>query len=235
MWGADANQGFGQAAADPLKNFKVNSGRMMWQFLAALLPSRPGPRPPLETQLVGPRVILRRGDPADWRSWRAMRELSRPFLVPWEPRWPPNALTYNHFCSLLRRQWREWRQGKGYAFFIFLKNENEEAGALIGGITLSDVHRGIAQKATLGYWVGEPYTARGYMTEAARIVCAFAFGTLQLNRIEASCLPHNEPSKRLLRRLGFEEEGYAKAYLQINGRWEDHLLWGKTSGKDNRV
>ena len=140
----------------------------MWHRFASLLhPIRPpgkGPQPSLGTQLVGKRIVLRTGDPANWRSWRTMREMSRAFLVPWEPRWPANALTYGYFCSLLRRQWRDWRQGKGYAFLIFLKNETGQAEGVIGGITLSEVHRGIAQKGTLGYWISEPHVAgRGYM------------------------------------------------------------------------
>ena len=189
----------------------------------------------METELVGPRVILRTGDPANWRNWRAMRELSRAFLVPWEPRWPANALTYNYFCGLLRRQWRDWRQDKGYAFLIFLKGDAGQAGAIIGGITLGEVQRGIAQKGTLGYWIGEPYAGRGYMTEAAGLVCDFAFNKLKLHRVEASCMPSNEPSKNLLRGLDFEEEGYAKAYLQINGTWQDHLLWGKTNADSRQT
>lgn len=202
----------------------------MWQKLTTFFNfSRQRPRPPLGTELSGPRIVLRSGDPTDWRSWRSMRELSRDFLVPWEPRWPSNALTYGYFCGLLRRHWREWRQGKGYAFMIFTKSEHGGAGALIGGITLSDVHRGIAQKGTLGYWIAQPYAGRGYMTEATTLMCDFAFNTLKLHRIEASCLPHNEPSKNLLRRVSFEEEGYAKSYLQINGQWQDHILWGKTN------
>ncbi len=75
------------------------------------------PRPPVETQLIGPKTVLRMGDPADWRQWRALREVSRDYLVPWEPSWPPNALNYDFFCGLLRRNWRDWRQGKGYSFF----------------------------------------------------------------------------------------------------------------------
>jgi len=101
-------------------------------------------------------------------------------------------------------------------------------GALIGGITLNDVQTGIAQKGTLGYWIGQPYAGQGYMAEAVDLVCDFAFRTLRLHRVEASCLPNNEPSKKLLARTGFEQEGYAKAYLQINGTWQDHILWGKT-------
>lgn len=204
----------------------------MWhRFASRFSTPRRGPRPPLGTQLMGERVVLRTGDPADWKGWRGLRDLSRDFLIPWEPRWPQDALGYGHFCTLLRRHWRDWRQGKGYAFMIFIHGEQSRAGALIGGVTLNEIQRGIAQKGTLGYWIGEPYAGRGYMTEAAGLVCDFAFQTLRLHRVEASCLPHNEPSKSLLRRLGFEEEGYAKAYLQINGKWQDHILWGKTNDK----
>ncbi len=72
-----------------------------------------------------------------------------------------------------------------------------------------------------------PYAAQGFMTEAAGLVCEFAFERLRLHRVEASCLPHNDPSRKLLARLGFTEVGFAKAYLRINGKWEDHVLWGK--------
>jgi ribosomal-protein-alanine N-acetyltransferase len=182
--------------------------------------------PAPDTRLLGPGVVLRAGEPEDWKNWRAMREMSRDFLTPWEPLWPANALSAHFFNGLLRRQWREWRQDKAYAFMVFLKKEDNEPGGLLGGIALNDVQRGIAQKASLGYWIGLPHAGRGYMTEAAGLVCDFAFNRLRLHRIEASCLPHNEPSRKLLTRLGFTEEGFAKSYLRINGKWEDHVLWG---------
>ncbi len=212
------------------------------------------PSPSLDTRLAGPRVVLRVGDPADWQVWRNVRSISRDFLTPWEPTWPDHGLTYDYFCGNLRRHWREWRGGTGYAFSVFIKSSfssvdegDEDAAApasrrlatppgfprvgenevLIGGIALNDVQRGVAQKGTLGYWIGQPYAGRGLMTEAARLVCDFSFTELKLHRVEASCLPRNEPSRRLLVSLGFEQEGYARSYLRINGVWEDHLLWGK--------
>ena len=191
------------------------------------------PRPPAELRLVGPKLVLRMGDPADWHVWRTLREASRAFLSPWEPSWPSNALTYTYFCGLLRRYAREWRNGEGYNFLIFLRREDGGEGALVGGISLNGIERGIAQMGTLGYWMGEAYAGHGYMTEAAVLVSHFAFDQLFLHRLQASCLPRNEPSINLLRRLGFEEEGYAKAYLQINGEWEDHLLWAKLRSSGN--
>jgi [ribosomal protein S5]-alanine N-acetyltransferase len=185
------------------------------------------PRPSIDLRLKGPKVTLRAADPGDWRIWRDLREASRAFLAPWEPAWPGNALSYTYFCGLLRRYAREWRKGEGYNFLIFLNGDGNKTGPLVGGISLNGVERGIAQTGTLGYWMGEIHAGKGYMREAAALVSAFAFNQLKLHRLQASCLPHNEPSINLLRRLGFEEEGYAKAYLQINGKWEDHILWAR--------
>lgn len=200
----------------------------MLKFLNTFFTLEPQkPKPPLDTRLIGPRVFLRMADPSDWTAWRVLRSDSRDFLTPWEPRWAENGLSYTFFCGLLRRYWRDWRQGKAYSFLIF-KPDADGADILVGGITLNNIQRGIGQKGTLGYWIGKPFAHQGLMTEAATLLCDFAFNSLRLHRLEASCLPHNEPSKKLLRKLGFEEEGFAKSYLQINGKWEDHVLWGKT-------
>jgi len=239
---------------------------MTMRFLSSFFTMMPrDPRPPMDTRLVGPRVILRLPLPSDWSRWRHLRSLSHDFLKPWEPAWPLDSLSRVFFDGVLRRHMREWRQGVGYAFLIFAKKEKDSSplvgevrrggvptgaglenkklfqrhsphpnpphegeGILIGGINLNDVRRGVAQKGTLGYWIGQPYAGQGLMTEAAALVCDFAFRDLKLHRVEASCLPHNEPSKRLLQRLGFAEEGYAKSYLRIDNEWQDHLLWGRT-------
>jgi ribosomal-protein-alanine N-acetyltransferase len=96
---------------------------------------------------------------------------------------------------------------------------------LIGGLTLANIRRGVAQAGSIGYWMGAPYASRGYMTDAVRTLIPFAFGALRLHRLEAACIPTNTPSIRLLERLGFAREGLAREYLCINGVWEDHLLY----------
>ena len=96
---------------------------------------------------------------------------------------------------------------------------------MVGGIGLSNIRRGVAQTATLGYWVGEVYARRGYMSEATRLTLDFAFGQLGLHRIEAACLPTNAPSRGLLEKTGFQYEGYARGYLSIDGAWRDHVLY----------
>ncbi len=158
----------------------------------------------------------------DWRSYAELRAASRRFLEPWEPTWAPDALTRDAFLRRLRRYAGDRRNDTGYSFFIF----DNQAQRLVGGINLANVRRGVAQAATLGYWTGASYARQGYMTAALQCVLAFGFSQLALHRMEAACLPGNEPSQRLLKRAGFEQEGYAPKYLKIRGDWHDHLLFG---------
>ena len=98
---------------------------------------------------------------------------------------------------------------------------------MLGALTLSNVRRGVAQMATLGYWIGAPFARQGYMTDALQALLPFAFDHLHLHRVEAACLPRNDASIALLRRAGFEQEGLARSYLKINGAWQDHLLFAR--------
>lgn len=177
--------------------------------------------PEHEVRICGEGLYLRHPLPGDFEPWAQLRAQSRAFLEPWEPVWPPDDLTRAAFRRRLRRYQRDIREGCAYPFLVFLSGDNQ----LAGGCTLSNVRRGVAQTASLGYWVGEPYKGRGLITEAVRVLLPYAFDELKLHRVEAACLPTNEPSKRLLRRCGFTEEGYAREYLRINGAWQDHILF----------
>ncbi len=172
-------------------------------------------------RLEGERVYLRPPRGRDWKAWARLRAESRDFLTPWEPAWPVDALSRGAFMRRLRRQVADWRRDEGYSFLIFDRATEE----LMGGIGLTNVRRGVAQCASIGYWIGRHHARRGYMTEAARAVLGFSFDQIGLHRIEAVCLPSNEPSKALLEALGFLLEGYARKYLRINGDWQDHLLY----------
>lgn len=170
----------------------------------------------------GERVLLRAPVPGDFPQWARLREDSRAFLTPWEPVWPADDLTKLSFRRRIKRYQREIRQGTGYPFFVF----SPDGDTLLGGLTLAHVQRGVTQSAVLGYWMGAPYAGKGFMSGAVRAVVAYAFETLQLNRVEAACLPHNKASIGLLEKVGFQREGYARKYLCIDGRWQDHLLYG---------
>src|SRR5690606_16053876 len=89
----------------------------------------------------------------------------------------------------------------------------------------SNVRRGVTQSCSLGYWVGEPYARRGNMSSAVAASLPFVFEHLRLHRLEAACLPTNVASIRLLEKVGFTREGYARRYLRINGVWPDHVLF----------
>ena len=167
------------------------------------------------------RVYLRPARQSDWRAWANLRSESRDFLVPWEPSWSSDALSRAAFRRRLKSHEAEWQRGTGYSFLMFLSDDD----ALVGGVTLSNVRRGVAQSASLGYWVGEPFARQGYMTEGLRAILDFAFDRLALHRIEAACLPGNRASQGLLLKSGFKEEGYSRQYLRINGRWQDHRLF----------
>ncbi len=167
------------------------------------------------------RVYLRYPIQQDWRAWSALRADSQAFLAPWEPTWAHDALSRGAFRRRLRMYRTEMRQGGTHSFLIFRTADD----ALLGGITLSNLRRGVAQTATLGYWIGAVHARQGYVTEALGAVLEFAFRRLGLHRIEAACLPHNEASRRLLLKCGFQEEGFAREYLRINGSWQDHQLF----------
>lgn len=172
--------------------------------------------------LHGQRVLLRGPDSDDLDAWKALRGASRAFLEPWEPLWPVDDLEKSAFRRRLSRWTREIRDGVTFPYFVCAR----ETGALLGGVTLAQVRRGVTQAGTIGYWMGEPHAGRGYMSEAVGVLAVHAFATLGLHRLEAACLPQNGPSIRLLEKVGFAREGLARAYLCIAGRWRDHILWG---------
>lgn len=176
---------------------------------------------PPSLRLTGDRVMLRPPERGDWEEWAGMRSESRRFLTPWEPSWAPDSLSRAAFRRRLQRYAIDWRTDQGYSFFLY----RLEDGALVGGIGLSNVRRGVAETGSLGYWVGERHARKHYMTQALQLMLGFSFQRLKLHRVEAACLPHNAPSRGLLLKSGFREEGYAREYLCIDGRWQDHVLF----------
>jgi ribosomal-protein-alanine N-acetyltransferase len=173
--------------------------------------------------IVGAGVTLRVPQSSDYAEWAALREASRSFLVPWEPIWPADDLTRGAFRRRIKRYAEDLRSDLAYAFLIVRNEDN----ALVGGLTLANIRRGVAQAGSIGYWVGAPFARKGYMTAAMRALVPFCFSTLRLHRLEAACIPSNTASVRLLEKSGFQREGYARSYLCINGLWQDHLLYAR--------
>lgn len=167
------------------------------------------------------RLTLRPPMHADFRSWTALRYESQDFLSPWEPTWANDHLTRKAFTN--RVYWAQRAISGGTALPLFLIRREDQA--LLGAITLDHIRRGPAQAGTTGYWIGQPFARSGYMREAIKAVVHYAFDTLDLSRIEAGCLPENTPSRRVLEQCGYKYEGVAQSYLQINGRWRNHVLY----------
>jgi ribosomal-protein-alanine N-acetyltransferase len=132
-------------------------------------------------------------------------------------------LTRSAFRRRLNRYAEDVRTDQAYAFFVLRRSDS----AIVGGLTLANVRRGVAQAGSLGYWMGAPFARQGHMTAAVQAILSFCFTTLRLHRVEATCIPTNVPSIRLLERCGFVREGYAREYLCINGVWQDHVLYAR--------
>ncbi len=171
--------------------------------------------------LRGEGLYLRPAQGDDYLAWSTLREKSREFLAPWEPMWPADDLTRGAFRRRLRRQAEEIGRDESFPFLIFEEGSN----ILLGGLTIGGIRRGVAQAGTLGYWMGAPHAGKGHMTRAVAVAVAFGFSTLRLHRLEAACIPGNIASATLLERNGFQREGFARAYLCINGDWRDHYLF----------
>ena len=167
------------------------------------------------------RMSLRPPQHSDFRAWTMLREGSAAFLTPWEPSWAADHLSRKSFTN--RVYWAQRSVTSGSAVPMFLVRRQDDA--LLGAITLDNIRRGPAQAGTLGYWIGEPYARQGYMREAIVALVHHAFETLDLSRIEAACLPENAASRGVLEKCGFKYEGVAQSYLQINGRWRNHVLY----------
>lgn len=172
--------------------------------------------PRLETA----RLVLRLPAHQDFGAWTALRAESRSFLTPWEPVWHADHLTRRAFTNRVYWAARASRGGTALPLFLIRRD-----GVLLGAVTLDNIRRGPAQMGTLGYWIGAPFARQGFMREAISAVVAHAFGPLDLSRIEAACLPENAASRGVLEKSGFKYEGVAQAYLQINGRWRNHVLY----------
>lgn len=167
------------------------------------------------------RMTLRLPTHSDYRAWAALREMSRDFLTPWDPAWAGDALSRKSFTN--RVYWAARAEASGTALPLFLIRRGD--GAFLGALTLDNIRRGPAQAGTLGYWIGLPHARQGFMREALQAVVHFAFADLDLSRLEAGCLPENAASRGALEKTGFKYEGVAQSYLQINGRWRNHVLY----------
>jgi ribosomal-protein-alanine N-acetyltransferase len=186
-----------------------------------------GGSPPLTTRIVTPRLVLRPPRTNDVGEVRRMLRKNQLHLKPWNPAPPPgeDPTSITEVSNSVLRQRRDWKRGSGYVFMVATR---EKPATFIGKIALNGVMRGAMYGAYLGYWMDEDVQTRGLGTEGIAAVLDFAFEAAGLHRIQAAIMPRNARSLRVIEKLGFRREGYAERYLQIAGRWEDHVIFAKT-------
>ena len=165
---------------------------------------------------------------SDAKAWSESRLKNEAWLKPWEatpgllqPSWR-ECSTESVFHSMRRRLSREARQGKTIPFAITWD------GQLIGQLTFGSIVRGAFESTYAGYWVDRAFAGRGAMPTALALGVDHCFGPVGLHRVEVNIRPENEPSRRVVEKLGFREEGLQRNYLAIGGAYRDHIGYALT-------
>jgi [ribosomal protein S5]-alanine N-acetyltransferase len=153
---------------------------------------------------------------------------NREFLAEWEPVRAQGWFTIEAQVADIEAAIADEAADRRYSFGVFRDDQ------LVGRITLNQVVRGVFQNAYLGYSIGKRWNGRGFASEAVRLALGYAFGEVGLHRVQAAVMPRNAGSIRVLEKNGFREEGYAVGYLCINGVWEDHRVFARTSDQAAR-
>jgi [ribosomal protein S5]-alanine N-acetyltransferase len=146
---------------------------------------------------------------------------NKEFLKEWEPERESDYYTLLTQAQLLAADKKLIESGQMLKVWIFRADDTQDR--TIGSLSLSNIVRGAFQSCHLGYRIDEQEQSQGYMTEALKRLITVAFQEMNLHRLEANIMPRNEASLSVVRKLGFKEEGLAKRYLKINGKWEDHI------------
>jgi [ribosomal protein S5]-alanine N-acetyltransferase len=170
--------------------------------------------------LVTRRALVRLAESGDAVRLRRYRVENREHLAPWEPWREAAYYELEHCVQTLADARAAVRLDRAYPM-LALDLAGEE---ILACFTFANVVRGAFQACHLGYSIAAKRQGQGLMHEALEAALPWAFQQLELHRVMANYMPRNERSGRLLERLGFEREGYARQYLQIDGVWEDHIL-----------
>jgi [ribosomal protein S5]-alanine N-acetyltransferase len=145
---------------------------------------------------------------------------NREHLAPWEPRHPEAFFTLSHQERAIAKSVEQAQCG-ACARFLAFENASSE---IVASVNLWEIRRGVAHDAVIGYSVDAAHQGRGYATEAVGAVIRHAFDTLNLHRLHTSYQPANKASARVLEKLGFAIEGYARKFLLLDGAWRDGVL-----------
>ena len=147
---------------------------------------------------------------------------NREFFKQWNPVATEDYFTLEYQAQRLRNELALAEDGWMLRLHLF-ERDDIAFERVIGDLALNNIIRGAFLSCHLGYKMDQRELSKGYMTEAVRRALVYAFDDLKLHRVEANIIPRNQPSRRVVTKLGFEEEGLARKYLKINGVWEDHI------------
>jgi len=151
---------------------------------------------------------------------------NKEYLTPFYPRWDENFFTPDYWQYQVETSFWEFFNNYSLKLFIYRKHQPRQ---ILGTANFTNFVYSAAQFCNLGYSLAQSAQGYGYMTEALSISTEYVFQELNLHRIMANYMPHNRPSGNVLKRLGFVVEGYARDYLMINGKWEDHIFTSLTN------
>jgi ribosomal-protein-alanine N-acetyltransferase len=170
-------------------------------------------------------VALRPPGLRDGPAWVEVRLRNETWLDPWEATAPEQAVqpwperqNLSSFAAMVRTLRRQARNGEALPFVVTWQ------GSLAGMLTVGSISRGAARTGSLGYWVDRRQAGQGITPTAVALAVDHCFGPAGLHRLEAWVRPENQASRRVLEKLGFREEGLAKAALFVDGAWRDHLI-----------
>lgn len=177
-------------------------------------------------QIETARLVLRIAHPSDAAAALDYAQRNKNHFAATNPAYAEDYFTEAYWKTRLADCFEEFRTDKSARFFMYLKHDEAR---IIGAVNLSEFVRRAAQFCYLGYGIDHEHEGQGFMYEAAEATIQYAFDELNLHRIMANYMPHNIRSGNLLKRLGFNVDGFARDYLRINGKWEDHIMTSKTN------
>lgn len=165
------------------------------------------------------RLFLKILGPSDAEAVVDYYQRNRSFLEEFEPARGSEFYTAAYQAELLEKDTAEMANGAMFRLWLLKK----DGGKLIGSVAFNNIVRGAFLSCFVGYRLDEGEINRGYMTEALRKGIEIMFREFGLHRMEANIMPGNRRSLRVVEKLGFCNEGLARRYLKINGKWEDHI------------
>ena len=176
--------------------------------------------------LTSPRVVIRLLEQPDVPAVLAYHQENHEHLAPYSPTWPADLLTETFWSKQVERNIEEFYADQSCRFFLLDRTDNR---TVIGSVGFGGILRSAAQFCFVGYGLAAHRQGQGLMSEALPVALKFAFDELNIHRIMANYIPTNERSGRLLKKLGFTVDGYARDYLFLNGKWQDHILTSLTN------